>query len=287
MDLMITLSLLLNIAVLVPVCGGLLANAKWAVDVYGDATPARGILLAVYIAIGSVSLLLLVLPDPKPTAVLSTQSDVSLLPGVTRRIAQNLKNAGIQTWQQVIQTENGRLEQLGFDWRDLAHIRASSKRLAAGEAVLRYSIRSEEIINLLAVSIEFVDGYRGSDGHLLPRAVWTESPDGPVQIPLVGDGSWIARVGSLLSSHGAALYGATETVSFLKLLRQNNGPSVKCLDVLDLVESIVHGPIRGLELSNVLHVAEPGSAEPNNSRERVLGLRSVINWLAGSGGCAA
>jgi hypothetical protein len=218
---------------------------------------------------------------------LSIQSDVSLLPGVTRRLAQNLKNAGIQTWQQVIQEENSRLEMLGFDWRDLAHIRASSQRLAAGEAVLRYSIRSEEIRNLLAVSIEFADGYRGPDGHLMPRAVWAESPDGPVQIPLVGDGSWTARVGSLLSSRGAALYGATETVAFLKLLRQNNGPSVKCLDVLDLVESIVHGPIRGLELSNVLHVAEPGSAEPNNSRERVLGLRSVINWLAGSGGCAA
>ena len=70
MDLMITLSLLLNIAVLVPVCGGLLTNAKWAVDVYGDATPARGILLSVYIAIGSISLLLLVLHDPKPTAAL-------------------------------------------------------------------------------------------------------------------------------------------------------------------------------------------------------------------------
>jgi hypothetical protein len=218
---------------------------------------------------------------------LSIQSDVSLLPGVTRRLAQNLKNAGIQTWQQVIQTENNRLEQLGFDWRDLAHIRASSQRLTVGEAVLRYSIRSEELRNLLAVSIEFVDGYRGSDGQLLPRAVWAESPNGPVHIPIVSDGSWIERVGSLLSSRGAALYGATETVAFLKLLRNDNGPNVKCLDLLDLVESIVHGPIRGLELSNVLHVAEPGSAEPNNSRERVLGLQSVINWLAGSGGCAA
>jgi hypothetical protein len=70
MDFMITLSLLLNVAVLVPVCGGLLANAKWAVDVYGNATPARGILLSVYIAIGLISLLLLVLHDPKPTAAL-------------------------------------------------------------------------------------------------------------------------------------------------------------------------------------------------------------------------
>jgi hypothetical protein len=70
MNLMITLSLLLNIAVLVPVCGGLLTNAKWAVDVYGVATPARGILLSIYLAIGSISLLLLVLRDPKPVAAL-------------------------------------------------------------------------------------------------------------------------------------------------------------------------------------------------------------------------
>jgi hypothetical protein len=70
MNLMITLSLLLNIAVLVPVCGGLSTNAKWAVDVYGGATPARGILLSMYIAIGSISLLLLALPDPKAVAAL-------------------------------------------------------------------------------------------------------------------------------------------------------------------------------------------------------------------------
>jgi hypothetical protein len=70
MNLMITLSLLVNIAVLVPVCGGLLMNSKWAIDVYGTDTPARGILLAVYMAIGSISLLLLVLHDPKPVAAL-------------------------------------------------------------------------------------------------------------------------------------------------------------------------------------------------------------------------
>jgi hypothetical protein len=195
--------------------------------------------------------------------------------------------AGIQTWQQVIEMENSRLEQLGFDWRELAHIRASSQRLAVGEAVLRYSIRSDDLKKLIAVSIEFTDGYRGLDGHPMPRAIWIESPNGPLSIPLASDRSWISQVDSVVSSRGAALYGATETVAFLKLLRQNDGPSVKCLDVLDLVESIVHGPIRGLELSNVLHIAEPGAAAPTNNCERLIGLRSVINWLAGSGGCAA
>jgi hypothetical protein len=45
--------------------------------------------------------------------------------------------------------------------------------------------------------------------------------------------------------------------------------------------------IRCLDLINVLNVAERGSAEPNNSDERVSRLRSVINWLVGPGGWAA
>ncbi len=70
MNLMITLSLLLNIAVLVPVCAGLVMNAKWAIECYGAATQARGILLSVYLAVGAASVLLLVACDPKLVAAL-------------------------------------------------------------------------------------------------------------------------------------------------------------------------------------------------------------------------
>lgn len=67
---MIALSLALNIAVLVPVCVGLISNANWARDCFGDRTPARGILLSVYIAIGLISLMLLVVNEPKLVAAL-------------------------------------------------------------------------------------------------------------------------------------------------------------------------------------------------------------------------
>jgi hypothetical protein len=56
---MILLSLLINVAVLVPVCAGLLADASWAAESYGDASAARGILLSIYAAILAVSLWLL------------------------------------------------------------------------------------------------------------------------------------------------------------------------------------------------------------------------------------
>ncbi|MEM8933169.1 MAG: hypothetical protein AAGE94_18420, partial [Acidobacteriota bacterium] len=67
---MITLSLLLNLAVLLPVCGGLLTDASWARASYGEATDARGILLSVYLAIGIVSALLLIERDPQWVAAL-------------------------------------------------------------------------------------------------------------------------------------------------------------------------------------------------------------------------
>lgn len=64
MNLLITLSLLLNIVVLIPVCTSLISNADWLESAFGTAGPARGILLSIYIAIGLVSALLLFMPQP-------------------------------------------------------------------------------------------------------------------------------------------------------------------------------------------------------------------------------
>lgn len=65
-----TASLLLNIAVLIPVCFGLLTSAPWVSAAYGEATQARGILLAVYMAIAIASALLLFIGDTKMIAAL-------------------------------------------------------------------------------------------------------------------------------------------------------------------------------------------------------------------------
>lgn len=67
---MLVLSLLLNVAVLVPVCAGLATNAGWARACFGDDSPARRILLSVYLAIGLVSAALLFVSHPAAIAAL-------------------------------------------------------------------------------------------------------------------------------------------------------------------------------------------------------------------------
>lgn len=70
MHLMITISLLLNIAVLIPVCAGILTNAGWASESYGERSPARGILSSIYLSILAASVLLLAVPRPEAAAAL-------------------------------------------------------------------------------------------------------------------------------------------------------------------------------------------------------------------------
>jgi hypothetical protein len=67
---MMTVSLVLNILVLVPVCAGLLTGAVWADAAYGPASPARGILLSVYLAILLLSAGLLIHQVPAAVAAL-------------------------------------------------------------------------------------------------------------------------------------------------------------------------------------------------------------------------
>lgn len=70
MDVLITASLALNIAVLLPVCFGLIKGANWTGNAFGQATPARGILLSVYLSICAVSCFLLCRPVTEAVAAL-------------------------------------------------------------------------------------------------------------------------------------------------------------------------------------------------------------------------
>ena len=77
---MLTLSLLLNILILIPICYLMLTNNVRMVETLGEFNPARGILLAMYATILFGSIYLLIFPDIKfTTALLLVQIVYKLL----------------------------------------------------------------------------------------------------------------------------------------------------------------------------------------------------------------
>ena len=65
MSMMIKLSLLLNLAVLIPICVSFAMDANWVREAYGDVSPARDILFSLYLTILLGSAALLFLNEPK------------------------------------------------------------------------------------------------------------------------------------------------------------------------------------------------------------------------------
>ena len=87
---MITASLFLNIIVLIPVCLALIADFERMQKVAGGFTPARGILLAMYITILLASILLLFFRHPTLVfALLFLQIVYKLLSPITVKSAKN------------------------------------------------------------------------------------------------------------------------------------------------------------------------------------------------------
>lgn len=70
MEMLVYLSLALNILVLFPICFSMLRDAEWVNSTWGPKTPARGILFSIYTAILLASFYFLTNPDPKMVLVL-------------------------------------------------------------------------------------------------------------------------------------------------------------------------------------------------------------------------
>jgi hypothetical protein len=212
--------------------------------------------------------------------------DVSLLPGINRSQANRLRDHGASSWSDVIKLGDDLMQSLGFTNRELWQIRSAGERIGKGLAVLNRDVRAESLMDLRAVAVE-LHKVEGKVDQSQAKAIWFETGTGTSAIEVGNGTDWADAVAELIQERRVALYGATETVGFLKLLQSVGLRPPAYVDVLDLVENLVHGPLLGLDLDSVLELAAPSIARPAYGRYRVTGLRAVINWIAGLPGTAA
>lgn len=86
----LVVALWLNIALLVPVVAVLLFIPRLAIRLYGNQTPARGVVLALYLTLIAASVLFLVWPlEPGIITLLAVQISYKVLSAFTIRVLTN------------------------------------------------------------------------------------------------------------------------------------------------------------------------------------------------------
>jgi len=213
---------------------------------------------------------------------------VSLLPGISRAMAERLRSkSGVTRWPVLATASNEQLLDYGIPSRDWPLIRAAALRLETGQAVTRQPLNHVTLRALSAMSIEFGSGASGAAGAPPPpQAAWLENDGaGPTRIEIAPD--WTADLSPVAGRTPIVVYGATELAITQRLLRAAGGQSPHVVDLLDLIENFVHAPLQGLELAQVTEYTNPALTCPADGPSRVMAMRAVINWLAGERGVAA
>ena len=218
---------------------------------------------------------------------LITAEHVSLLPGISRVTAERLRDEhGITRWPQLGAATDEQLEAYGIAPRDWPHLRAAAARLAAGQAVTRLPLNRVILRGLSAMSIEFASTGTPAGTAPPPEALWLENPAAtPTRISIASDGT--ADLAPVAGRTPVVVYGATELAVTHRLLRTAGAQGTQIIDLLALVEDLVHAPLRGLELSQVSEYVQPTLRSPADGPGRLAAIRAVINWLAGESGTAA
>jgi hypothetical protein len=213
---------------------------------------------------------------------------VSLLPGISRAMAERLRSkSGVTRWPVLATASDEQLLDYGIPSRDWPLIRAAALRLETGQAVTRQPLNHVTLRALSAMSIEFGSGASGAAGAPPPpQAAWLENDGaGPTRIEIAPD--WTADLSPVAGRTPIVVYGATELAITHRLLRTATGQSPHVVDLLALIENFVHAPLQGLELAQVTEYTNPALTCPADGPGRVMAMRAVINWLAGERGVAA
>lgn len=206
---------------------------------------------------------------------------LSLLPHISRFQAAHLRARGIERWPQMAEATDEQLQSCHFEPHQLRQLDVAVDHLKKGDAVTRFPLRSSLLAGLTPISLEFSSfGQQQPDEPLRAVALWYEDATGPARIPLRADGR--ADLSVIADRSSLAVYGGREMGVTCRLLRESGTVSPRCVDLLDLVENVVHAPVLGLELAQMVQFVNPDGSTPHNTGERVLAMRAILDWMTGN-----
>lgn len=209
---------------------------------------------------------------------------VSLLPGVSRQAADVMKlRHGITRWSDLDGATDEQLRRWGIPAEECVSIATAISKLKAGKAVTRVSLHSRRLSDLTAVSVEFSRAALSAEGEYPPpTALWIEQPgNSPSRLPV--DADWKADMSPAAERFPLAVYGTTELAVTRRILREAAIENEEIIDVVGLIENVVHAPLAGLELGQVVAHVKPDFECAETAEGRLRAMREVIDWIADVG----
>lgn len=223
---------------------------------------------------------------------LAEQAHMSLVPGIGRRRADLLTAAGYRSWRDLPTDAAAVLADVGMTESESRRALAALGNLRTDRPVLRQDIRPDRLQALLPATIEFAAPLRGhADPRPRPVALWYQRDGQVAQIEVLSaaDGTTSADLGPLGTTARLGLFGGTDLHVVRGLAGRGAAQQLGFIDLLPVVEMLVHAPLTGLGL-DTLDAFASGRQEPlplHSPLDRIGAISRVLTWLTDAAGLAA
>jgi hypothetical protein len=197
---------------------------------------------------------------------------VSLIPGLSRRTVYELETLGVRKWRDLLRTDEAALASLSFASSERDPWKRGARQLEKTGLALRLPLQVDAFKDWTVLGLD----YRREGEQLLPMRIWHEE-DGTIREARL-EPTDLAR---LTKRPTLAFYGETDHKHFLDVVHHAlPGYRPACLNVISLLEEVVHAPLLNLELAFVLDFLGLPKVDGTAGVARVQAARQILTRLS-------
>ena len=211
---------------------------------------------------------------------------ISLLPTLTPNHVASLHSLGHNNWQDIEQTSDPTLLEIGLSPFDIEMLRDNLKRLHNGLPPLKHQFRKDLLAESVAVSMNFPNiSTAGKDKkELRPTSIYWYAGIEPHTIKILYSANAPPQINSdeLLSKSLLVFFGGTDIGAFTTILKHSHhNTRPKLFDIFQFIDQNVHAPIPGLELRNIIQYINKQEID-QTGQQRAWAINQVISWISAS-----
>ena len=218
--------------------------------------------------------------------ILKTDRHISLIPGVSRKMVNSLKEVGVRSWDELYKVKNFLLDKLELGTNEINNIFIAINCLQNNKPPLKQSLKKDIFKTARIIVLEFPDiaRQRRLKEELTVSNIYFEADDGCVNRLEVNleSGSFLSNLQSITNNRKLIFYGGTDRKAFNRIAHQVGLTAINSLDLFDIIDANLHSPVQGFELEELFNSIFDNHIIHLNAPNRVIAIRSVINWISSS-----
>ena len=206
------------------------------------------------------------------------EKHLSLVPGVSRKMARGFNKKGIQAWDDFGKFTEEELTLFGLTGREVKKVQRAVRSLQQSKAVFRQMLNQKHLISWLPLAID--DGFNPME---LPEHMPFHTLRGGVHkrnfLKLGGGEGTRVKLLEYFKDKTFVVYGVKDHISLERVAISYELEKPVVINLVEIIEDFTHVPLETMQLEKVIKILGRQIESGDPLETKVRSIESLVRWL--------